>query len=223
MKLESSTTNSTLITATRRELFNKLRNFEILCSQIGDNRPISGCELSPDNTMIATSSWSGLCKLWTVDELTNLKTFRGHTCNVGSITFHPQSTLTQDRKAVNLASCSVDGIVNLWNLENDEPLNTVKCHQPNRVSKLKFHPSGRFLATCCFDKSWRLFDLDYSLEDEILFQEGHSKPVYDLDFNSDGSLALTGGLDSFGRVWDLRFVFFNSYFNFNHILIKRSS
>lgn len=29
-------------------------------------------------------------------------------------------------------------------------------------------------------------------------------PVYDIDFNSDGSLAATGGLDSFGRCFDLR-------------------
>lgn len=204
MKVETSNTNQTLLTATRQELFKKLRNFEILCSQVGDTRPISGCELSPNNKLIATSSWSGLCKLWSIDDLSNLKVFRGHTCNVGGISFHPQSTLTQDSKSLNLASCSIEGTINLWNLDSDEPINTIKSHQPNRVSKLKFHPSGRFLGTCCFDKSWRLFDLEYSLEDEILYQEGHSKPVYDLDFNSDGSLAVSGGLDSFGRVWDIR-------------------
>lgn len=204
IKEETSNTNKTLQTATKQELFKRLRNYEIIGSQMGDSRPISGCELSPNNELIATSSWSGLCKLWTVDDMNMQKTFRGHTCNVGAITFHPQSTLTQESKAINLASCSIEGTVNLWNLENDEPLHTIKCHQPHRVSKLKFHPSGRFLATCCFDKSWRLFDLEHSLEEEILFQEGHSKSVYDLDFNSDGSLAVSGGLDSFGRVWCLR-------------------
>ena len=74
-----------------------------------------------------------------------MKTFRGHNHNVGSITFHPFSTLSQDKNSINLASCAADGTVNLWSLENEEPIHTIKSHQPNRVSKLKFHPSGRFL------------------------------------------------------------------------------
>jgi len=28
--------------------------------------------------------------------------------------------------------------------------------------------------------------------------------VYDIDFQIDGSLVMTGGLDAFGRIWDLR-------------------
>lgn len=40
-----------------------------------------------------------------------------------------------------------------------------------------------------FDCSWRLFDVDY--ETEVLFQEGHSKPVFHADFQIDGSLILT--------------------------------
>jgi len=41
-----------------------------------------------------------------------------------------------------------------------------------------------------FDASWRLFDLE-TLQ-EVLHQEGHSKAVFDLEFQSDGSLALSG-------------------------------
>ena len=41
-----------------------------------------------------------------------------------------------------------------------------------------------------FDKSWRLWDLE--AQDEILHQEGHSQPVYDIAFQIDGSLSLTG-------------------------------
>ena len=40
--------------------------------------------------------------------------------------------------------------------------------------------------------------------EEILHQEGHSRAVFDVKFNRDGSLAASGGLDAYGRVWDLR-------------------
>ena len=38
----------------------------------------------------------------------------------------------------------------------------------------------------------------------MLHQEGRSKEVYCVAFQEDGALAVSGGLDSFGRVWDLR-------------------
>lgn len=41
-----------------------------------------------------------------------------------------------------------------------------------------------------FDNSWRLWDLER--KEEILHQEGHSKPVYDASLQCDGSLVATG-------------------------------
>lgn len=89
-----------------------------------------------------------------------------------------------------MASCSMDGAVKLWNLESEEPIADMEGHAPHRVSKVEFHPSGRFLATCVFDNSWRLWDLEQGVE--VLHQEGHSKPVYNIAFNVDGSVAITG-------------------------------
>uniref|UniRef100_A0A0C9R7Q8 Prpf4_0 protein n=1 Tax=Fopius arisanus TaxID=64838 RepID=A0A0C9R7Q8_9HYME len=57
-------------TAKRQELLKKLQALTIYCSQIGDTRPISYCQFSPDSKLLATSSWSGLCKLWSVPDCT---------------------------------------------------------------------------------------------------------------------------------------------------------
>ncbi|XP_049515220.1 U4/U6 small nuclear ribonucleoprotein Prp4-like isoform X1 [Dermacentor silvarum] len=202
LKAQGPAASDSQLHAKRQELYKTLRSLNINCSQIGDTRPISFCEFSPNSQMLATSSWSGLCKLWSIPECNPIRTLRGHNCNVGAITFHPRSTYLQSENALNMASCSADGVVNLWNLKSEEPISTLRGLCPHRVSRVAFHPSGRFLACCVFDHSWRLIDLE--TETEVLHQEGHSKAVYDISFQCDGSLAATGGMDAFGRVWDLR-------------------
>ncbi|VDP23682.1 unnamed protein product [Soboliphyme baturini] len=179
-----------------------IRNVANYCSQVGDSRPVAYCEFSPDSKYIATAGWSGVCKLWAVPDCSLIRTYQGHNDSAGCIRFHPSSTISASRTELNMASCSHDGSVKLWNLESELPIADIEGHAPYRVSRLAFHPSGRFLATCCFDKSWRLFDLEQN--EEVLFQEGHSKAVFDIAFQCDGSVALTGGLDTYGRVWDLR-------------------
>lgn len=200
-KIERSLPESTRNSA-KNELYKNLRKLAITATQVGDSRPISNCTFSPDTKLIATSSWSGACKLWSTSTLENIKTLRGHNAQAGSIVFHPFSTISQSDESVNLASCGSDGSVFLWNLKDDTPIKSLDGHEPHRVSKLEFHPSGRFLGTAVHDNSWRMWDLER--QEEILFQEGHSKPVFDLSFQIDGSLCASGGMDAFGRIWDLR-------------------
>jgi WD40 repeat protein len=71
---------------------------------------------------------------------------------------------------------------------SDEPLADVEGH-PKKVSRVAFHPSGRFMATCVADMSWRLWDLETMVE--ILHQEGHSDAVHDICFQCDGAVAVT--------------------------------
>ncbi|XP_019643680.1 PREDICTED: U4/U6 small nuclear ribonucleoprotein Prp4-like [Branchiostoma belcheri] len=187
--------------ARMQELHRQLRALTNYGSQIGDSRPISFCKFSPNSQLLATASWSGLCKLWSVPDCKLVRTLRGHNQNVGCVVFHPQATLTLEDSACCMASCSADGAVKLWSLESDEPVANIEGHEA-RVARVAYHPSGRFLGTTCYDKSWRLWDLE--AQEEVLHQEGHSKEVYDISFQCDGSLCATCGLDAFGRVWDLR-------------------
>lgn len=45
------------VTARKQELQKFITSLTIYCSQIGDTRPLSYCNFSPDSSMLATSSW----------------------------------------------------------------------------------------------------------------------------------------------------------------------
>lgn len=183
------------------ELQKKLQSLTLECSQVGDTRAISQCVFSPDSSMLLTSSWTGMCKVWSVPDCKHLQTLRGHCMNASSVAFRPGVHRDEDN-IVSMASSDVEGIVKLWSYSSEESIADISGHVPNRVARLAFHPSGRFLGTACFDHSWRLWDLEQ--KQEVLHQEGHSRGVYSIGFQIDGSVCVTGGLDSFGRVWDLR-------------------
>ncbi|KRX78563.1 U4/U6 small nuclear ribonucleoprotein Prp4, partial [Trichinella sp. T6] len=167
-------------------------------SQIGDVRPVVYCDFSPDSKFIATAGWSGLCKIWSVPDCKLVKELRGHSVSACCVRFHPK----YEENHMLIGSCDQEGRVKLWSMNEEKPLLDIDDCAPYRVSRLAFHPSGRFIAYTCFDCSWRLYDVE--VKQEILYQEGHSKSVYDIAFQCDGSVALTGGLDAYGRVWDLR-------------------
>uniref|UniRef100_A0A914C989 Pre-mRNA processing factor 4 (PRP4)-like domain-containing protein n=1 Tax=Acrobeloides nanus TaxID=290746 RepID=A0A914C989_9BILA len=185
----------------KQETAKYIQSLAIYGSQAAGTRAVSFCEFSPDSKQIITGSWDGQCSLWSMPDMNQLRRFNGHAGQLGCARFHPGAYTSIEPEAINAASCDSDGRVLLWSLASDQPFAELDKHDA-RVARLAFHQTGRFLATCCFDASWRLFDLERL--DEILFQEGHSKAVFDIDFQPDGSLALSGGLDCYGRVWDLR-------------------
>lgn len=173
------------------ELQKKLQSLNLECSQVGDTRPVSHCAFSPDSSMLLTSSWTGMCKLWSVPDCKQLQTLRGHSMNASSVAFRPGVGRDEDN-IVSMASSDVEGIVKLWAYNSEESIADITGHAPHRVSRLAFHPSGRFLGTACFDNSWRLWDLEQKTE--VLHQEGHSRGVYCIAFQIDGSVCVTGGM-----------------------------
>ncbi|EST07284.1 WD40 repeat [Kalmanozyma brasiliensis GHG001] len=191
----------TSIVKERSKMYEPIKSYTNLGSQIGDDRPVSMTRFAPNSQLLATASWSGSIKLWQVPSANHKLTFRGHTDKVGGLAWHPRATLTQDASAVNLVSGAGDASVCLWSLESDRPLATLQGHEA-RVARTAFHPSGDYVASASFDGTWRLWDV--STSDCLTVQEGHSKEVYSVEFQDDGALVASGGLDAIGRVWDMR-------------------
>lgn len=191
----------TSIVKSRSNVFDPIKSYTNLGSQIGDDRPVSMTRFAPNSKLLATASWSGSIKLWQVPNADHKHTLRGHTDKVGGLAWHPRATLTQDPSAVNLVSGAGDASVCLWSLESDRPLATLQGHEA-RVARTAFHPTGNYVASASFDGTWRLWDVCTS--NCLTIQEGHSKEVYSVEFQDDGALVASGGLDAIGRVWDMR-------------------
>ncbi len=108
LKEDAQTTTESARMARNQEVQKRLKALDIQASQIADTRPVSWCQFSPNSEVLATASWSGLCKLWSVPDCKELLTLRGgHQYNVGCVAFNPLATISlSPSSSVNLASCS---------------------------------------------------------------------------------------------------------------------
>ncbi|KAM3532414.1 hypothetical protein MY4038_004082 [Beauveria bassiana] len=188
----------------RKQMKERLGAFELQGSQIVGERNISMTRISPNCELVAVGNWGGQVKLLGLQSLDEKMAYRGHTNKISGISWFPGATLPESNvsaDSVNLASGGAEGLINLWSLNKDTPLATLQGHT-QRVCRVEFHPSGRYLASASEDTSWRLWDVETSKE--LLLQEGHSRGVYAVSFNNDGSLIASAGLDSIGRIWDVR-------------------
>ncbi|KAL1351220.1 hypothetical protein HN51_015157 [Arachis hypogaea] len=167
-------------------------NLSLEFSEIGDDRPLSGCSFSRDGKSLATCSLTGAAKLWSMPKVIKSCTLKGHTERATDVAYSPVHN--------HLATASADRTAKYWN-DQGSLLKTFEGHI-DRLARIAFHPSGKYLGTASFDKTWRLWDVETG--EELLLQEGHSRSVYGLAFHQDGSLAASCGLDALARVWDLR-------------------
>lgn len=239
--------------AARQARVARLASVAPFSSEIGDARPLSSLSFSPCSTRLATASWSGLSKVWSIAPSTALQyELKGHAGNVTDIAWRPASQGEAYADGVQLASCGMDATVMLWKLPDNSqqagasavnatangdandtemsdastpsipapavsatdviglpapatpvvsPAAVLRGHG-DRCSRLAFHPSGRYVASTSFDKTWRLWDL--ATEKEILKQPGHAEATYAAAFHPDGSLLVSGDLGGVGQLWDLR-------------------
>ncbi len=188
----------------RKEIKERLQTFELQGSQTAGDRHVSMTRISPNGKLVATGNWGGQVKLIEIPTLEHKRTLRGHTNKISGIAWMPGATLSErniSEETVNLASGGAEGQIHLWSLTQDTPLSTLSGHS-QRVCRVEFHPSGKYLASASEDTSWRLWDVEKNTE--LLLQEGHSRGVYAVSFSTDGSLLASAGLDSIGRIWDLR-------------------
>ncbi|KAM0981268.1 hypothetical protein ACFX2A_014621 [Malus domestica] len=175
------------------------KSLELDCSEIGDDRPLSGCSFSHDSQLLATCAISGVSKLWSMPDAKKVATLKGHTERLADVQFSPVHNL--------LATASADRTARL---RNTLQLVTYKGHL-DRLARIAFHPSGKYLdfhpdgslvGSSGLDAHTRFWNLRNGRS--ILAFEGHVKKVLALSFSANGYYLATGGEDNTCRIWDLR-------------------
>jgi U4/U6 small nuclear ribonucleoprotein PRP4 len=174
-KKHAASDDPDLIDATRaRTRCEKLASFSNQSSEVGGERPLSSCALSPDGKELALTDWSGACSVWNVADSKQKRVLRVHTDRANHIIYHPTQRAPTST-TMQLASAAVDKRILLWSASSATPISTLDGHT-DRVNRLAMHPDGKHLVSTSHDHMWRIWDVDTA--QCLLEQEGHYNPVH---------------------------------------------
>ncbi|HMF11457.1 MAG TPA: WD40 repeat domain-containing protein [Gemmataceae bacterium] len=157
-----------------------------------------GFSIAADETgdVVAAGCENGTIAYWNKDVSLGVRSG----ANAGqSLSGHKGPVTALAWRSGRLASASTDGKINLWNLADVKPLQTLTASAPIRA--LALTADGKLLASAGDDNAVQLWDTATGKPTTKL--EGHTDWVLALAFSPDGKLLASGGYDGTVRLWDV--------------------
>jgi serine/threonine protein kinase len=99
-----------------------------------------------------------------------------------------------------LASCSQDGSIKIWDAKTGQNLCTIPAHK-NHARSVAFSPNGQRLASASWDGTVKIWDTQTGQELHTL--QGHQGEVWSVVFSPDGNYLASGGGKS-GQVGEVK-------------------
>lgn len=146
-----------------------------------------------DTAQLASSSADGAVHLWSLERDTPLSSLaQAGGTKVNKIAFHPSGRY--------LATACDDTAWRLYDVTTGSEILCQEGHS-RAVTTVRFQSEGALVATAGMDSIGRVWDLRSGRT--IMLCEGHIQPITSLGW-IDGHRILSGSLDGFVKVWDVR-------------------
>lgn len=192
----------------------ELRNWEwgrlmYLCSQssrdYNSSAPVDDLALAPDGQTFATASWDGQVRVWKRDTGEVLHTLAHDGIYVHAVAWSP------DGKWLATGSGDKPHNLKLWDLsDSEQPRSGVAAHE-DAIVGLRFSDDGRWLLTCSYDNTARLWDVQDMTQPRLMTTlVGHTWWVWSADFEpgfvpeaGERNRLVTVGQDGKGILWEI--------------------
>ena len=148
----------------------------------------SGC-LSPDGTLLATTSYDMTCKIWDVQTQARLHTLAGHEGHL--------SECAWSNSGDKIITSSFDKTLKMWDVASGEVLSTCVGHDAEVVTVV-LSPDGKEFASGGMDDIVIIWDMKGH---ERLTLVGHRAEVVAIAYSPTGDLIASASADETIRLW----------------------
>jgi hypothetical protein len=164
----------------------------IIESEESHTGAVSVLRVVPGRSLFVSGGEDRTVRLWTADQATLERTYRGHAAPITALEAAPNGRA--------FASGGADGQIRVWSVSSSRTLRSFRGHK-GQVNALAFTPAGDALASAGADGSIRIWDArrGRSLVSFVL----KSGPARALAFSPDGKRLAMAGEDGIVRLWDV--------------------
>ena len=156
----------------------------------GHENAVQAVAFAPQGPYLASGGADRTVKLWNLNTLDLVRTYRRHPDFITAVKFSPDAS--------KIASATLNGDIRIWSTSSQRTYRRLRGHKDS-VSGLAFSASGDLLASSSADGTVRLWDVERSRT--IKTFASHPGEVAAVDFAPDGNRLISAGDDGKIRVW----------------------
>ena len=163
--------------------------------------PVKHLTLSPDSSLMVSSSFDYSAVVWSVPEMADTATLIGHDAAVNVALFTPDGNW--------LVTGGDDNQILLWSVleirrEGDQTTPFVLQGHFGKIVDFAFSSDGRYMVSASWDGFIGLWDMALArnrLKQIPFMFRGHDGPVNDVQFSADDQHLFSAGYDGHIRYW----------------------